>query len=155
MNAPTSPFLPTSARAPCCRDTCLQASDRRRPSARHLSIKHLPILLCAMILLLPRASSGQEGHHGVGHESWHENFYSKLLRKDTKTSCCNLSDCRPTESRMVGDHYEVKVDGAWVRVPKEAIQNVAAPDGGAHVCAPAQVGRNRGTIYCVVLPPET
>jgi len=41
---------------------------------------------------------------------------------------------------MVDDHYEVKVDGAWLRVPKEAIQNVAAPDGGAHVCAPAQVG---------------
>jgi hypothetical protein len=26
-------------------------------------------------------------------------------------------DCRPTQSRMVDDHYEVKVDGEWVRVP--------------------------------------
>ena len=56
---------------------------------------------------------------------------------------------------MVNDHYEVMVDGEWLPVPKEAIQNVSAPDGGAHVCAPRQNGRNKGTIYCVVLPPET
>jgi hypothetical protein len=155
MNAPTSPLLPRSARLPFSANTCLQASDRRRPSAKHLSIKHLSILLCVMVLLLPKASSGQEGHHGVGHESWHENFYSKLVRKDTKTSCCNLSDCRPTEARMVDDHYEVKVDGAWLPVPKEAIQNISAPDGGAHVCAPPQVGVTKGKVYCVVLPPET
>jgi len=116
----------------------------------------LIILLCVMLISsLPTVSFGQDGHHGVGHDSWHENFYSTLIRKDTKTSCCNLSDCRPTQSRMVNDHYEVKVDGAWVQVPKEAIQNVAAPDGGAHVCAPAQIGAAKGKIYCVVLPPET
>jgi hypothetical protein len=156
MNAPTSRLRPISARAPCFANSCLKASDRRRPSAKHLPIKHLPILLCAMaLLILPRASFGQEGHHGVGHDSWHENFYSKLVRKDTKTSCCNLSDCRPTEARMVDDHYEVKVDGAWLRVPKEAIQNISAPDGGAHVCAPPQVGVTKGKVYCVVLPPET
>jgi hypothetical protein len=162
MSAPTLPLQPTSARA----HSSLQASDRCRPSAKrvainHLAIKHLatkqlPILLSVIVLLiLPRESSGQEGHHGVGHESWHESFYSTLMRKDTKTSCCNMSDCRPTESRMVGDHYEVKVDGAWVSVPKEVIQNISAPDGGAHVCAPPQIGASKGKVYCVVLPPET
>lgn len=89
------------------------------------------------------------------HETWHQDFYSKLVRKDTKTSCCNMTDCRPSESRMVGDHYEVKVEGQWLSVPKQAIQNIAAPDGGTHVCAPAQVGSHKGEIYCVVLPPET
>jgi len=118
--------------------------------------KYLSILLFAIsVLFLPSVSFGQDGHHGVGHETWHEGFYSKLVRKDTNVSCCNLSDCRPTQSRMVDDHYEVKVDGAWLRVPKEAIQNVAAPDGGAHVCAPEQVGAAKGKVYCVVLPPET
>jgi hypothetical protein len=33
---------------------------------------------------------------------------------------------------MVGDHYEVKVDGEWMRVPSDKINNVVAPDGGAH-----------------------
>jgi hypothetical protein len=31
-------------------------------------------------------------------------------------------DCRPTQSRMVGDHYEVKVDGEWVPVPNNEDQ---------------------------------
>jgi len=38
-------------------------------------------------------------------------FYLKLNRNDGEGTCCNLMDCRPTQSRMVGDHYEVKVDG--------------------------------------------
>jgi hypothetical protein len=113
-------------------------------------------LLCIVaVLTVPTLSLAQEGQYGVGHDTWHHSFYSKLIRKDTKTSCCDLTDCRPTVSRTVGDHYEVKVDGIWLPVPKEAIQNVVAPDGGAHVCAPKQIGANRGTIYCVVLPPET
>jgi hypothetical protein len=55
---------------------------------------------------------------------------------------------------MVGDHYEVKVDGEWTPVPNDKINNVVAPDGGAHVCAPRQTGPNKGVLFCVVLPPE-
>src|SRR6516165_10199251 len=100
------------------------------------------------------SATAQEGYHGVDHEKWHQNFYSKLKRNDGQGSCCNLMDCRPTQSRMVGDHYEVKVDGAWTRVPYDKINNVVAPDGGAHVCAPRQVGQNKGVIFCVILPSE-
>ena len=53
---------------------------------------------------------------------------------------------------MVGDHYEVKVDGEWMPVPNDKINNVVAPDGGAHVCAP--LGRNKGVLFCVILPSE-
>ena len=95
-----------------------------------------------------------DGRFGEGHEQWHESFYSKLMRRDTHTSCCNLSDCRPTQMRMVGDHYEVKVEGAWTAVPDGVIQHIAAPDGGAHVCAPRQEGTNKGVLYCVILPPD-
>ena len=100
---------------------------------------------------------GPQGRHGVGHEYWHEQFYSRLIRKDTKTSCCNLTDCVPTQSRMVGDGYEVLVEGEWTPVPQHLIQNVTAPDGGAHVCFPKQPHRDypKGTLFCVVLPPET
>ena len=85
---------------------------------------------------------------------WHQGFYSTLKRNDGQGSCCNLMDCRPTQSRMVGDHYEVKVDGEWMRVPSDKINNVVAPDGGAHVCAPRQVGPNKGVLFCVILPSE-
>ena len=56
---------------------------------------------------------------------------------------------------MVGDHYEVKVDGEWMRVPGDKINNVVAPDGGAHVCAPRpRVGPNKGVLFCVILPSK-
>lgn len=113
------------------------------------------IRIAPLLCFFPFAVSAQEGQYGVDHAQWHENFYSKLVRKDKKTSCCSLLDCRPTQSRMIGDHYEVKVEGEWTPVPKDVIQNVTAPDGGAHVCAPKQQGANKGVLYCVVLPPET
>lgn len=94
-----------------------------------------------------------QGHHGIGHDQWHEAFYSKLRKKDG-TSCCNLNDCMPTQSRMIDDRYEVLVEGVWTPVPKDVIKNITAPDGGAHVCAPKQWGASKGVLYCVVLPPE-
>jgi len=96
----------------------------------------------------------QEGDYGTGHDKWHQGFYSTLKRNDGQGPCCSLMDCRPTQSRMVGDHYEVKVDGEWMAVPNDKINNVVAPDGGAHVCAPRQVGPNKGVLFCVILPSE-
>jgi hypothetical protein len=101
------------------------------------------------------SASAQDGYYGIGHGKWHEEFYSKLKRNDGRGSCCNLMDCRPTQSRMVNDHYEVKVDGVWTPVPSDKINDVTAPDGGAHVCAPEQNDKNKGTLFCVVLPPQT
>jgi hypothetical protein len=66
-----------------------------------------------------------------------------------------MTDCRPTQSRKISGYYEVKVDGEWVPVPENKINHVDAPDGGAHVCAPRQEGRNKGVLYCVILPPES
>jgi hypothetical protein len=100
------------------------------------------------------SAAAQEGYYGIGHDKWHRDFYSKLKRNDGQGSCCNLMDCRPTQSRMVGDHYEVKVDGAWTPVPYDKINTVVAPDGGAHVCAPRQMGPNKGVLFCVILPFE-
>ena len=105
-------------------------------------------------LVLYVSAAAQEGNYGVGHERWHQGFYSRLKRNDGRGSCCSLMDCRPTQSRAVNGHYEVKVEGEWVAVPEDKINKVIAPDGGAHVCAPRQVGANKGVLYCVVLPPE-
>jgi hypothetical protein len=107
----------------------------------------------AASVLLYASTAAQEGHYGAGHDKWHQDFYSKLRRNDGGL-CCNLMDCRPTQSRMVSDHYEVKVDGEWMAVPNDKINNVVAPDGGAHVCAPRQVGHNKGVLFCVILPSE-
>ena len=111
-------------------------------------------IVCVFAIFVCVRAVAQEGYYGAGHDRWHMEFYSKLNRNDGKGTCCNLMDCRPTQSRMVGDHYEVKVDGEWTPVPNDRINNVVAPDGGAHVCAPPQKGSNKAVLFCVVLPPE-
>src|SRR5262245_43785872 len=78
-------------------------------------------IICFASMLLCVRAAAQEGHYGVGHDRWHKDFYLKLNRNDGKGTCCNLVDCRPTQSRMVGDHYEVKVDGEWTPVPNDKI----------------------------------
>jgi hypothetical protein len=101
------------------------------------------------------AAGAQEGFSGHNHDRWHHGFYQTLIRPDTKTPCCNLTDCRPTSGRQVGDHYEVKVNGAWVSVPRDKILKKTAPDLGFHVCAPFKFDGQPDHLYCVVIPPET
>jgi hypothetical protein len=106
-------------------------------------------------LLLSTGASAQEGYIGQGHNQWHQEFYQHLVSPDTKMSCCNLSDCRPTSGRAMGDHYEVKINGAWISVLPGKVVKKSAPDQGFHVCAPRDFGGKPEQVYCVVLPPET
>src|SRR5262250_1743191 len=53
-------------------------------------------------------AAAQEGYLGHDHDKWHRSYYQMLLRPDTKTPCCNLTDCRPTSGKRVDDHYEVR-----------------------------------------------
>jgi hypothetical protein len=106
----------------------------------------LGVAVVAMCLCV--AAAAQEGYYGVGHGKWHENFYSKLRRNDGGGSCCNVMDCRPTQSRMVDGHYEVKVDGVWTPVPSDKINDVAAPDGGAHVRSRTERQEQGNSILC-------
>jgi hypothetical protein len=100
------------------------------------------------------AAVGQEGYLGHDHEKWHHGFYQTLERPDTKSPCCNLTDCRPTSGRQVDGHYEVKVNGAWVSVPAGKILKQSAPDLGFHVCSPFKFDGQPDHLYCVVVPPE-
>lgn len=113
----------------------------------------IAIACCVLSSIFIWPVLAQDGHHGMGHAQYHDDFYLGLQRNGF--SCCNLADCRPTQSRETPQGYEVKVDGDWVVVPYDTILKKAAPDGGAHVCAPKQQGEMKGKVYCVVLPPET
>jgi len=119
------------------------------------AVMNLAVVSALSLLTLPATAA--EGDHGEGHHMWHGQFYSNLIRPDTKTSCCNLADCRPTEIRSAGDHYEVKKDGRWIRVLPEKIVKVAAPDGGAHICAPPSTNPvwAPDEVFCIVMPFET
>lgn len=103
------------------------------------------------LLLAVSAAAAQDGHYGQGHEPWHDGFYRNLTRPDYPGfSCCNMHDCRPTSMRVYEGRVEVKVDGQWVPAPPEKVLRLTAPDWGVHVCA----GKG-GTIFCIILPPET
>lgn len=119
-------------------------------------LKILTTLWLCLVFAVPSDAQEWKGD-GKGHEDWHGSFYSKLVRKDTKTSCCSLADCSPTTARMNYEkgYWEVMVEGVWTEVKEIHIQRISAPDGGAHVCAPKQNHPHVGVIYCVVLPPET
>ena len=111
-------------------------------------------LTIAIFFAMTISAQAQDGFLGHGHSRWHDNFYKQLVRPDAKTSCCNLTDCRPTSGRMVNGNYEVKVNGSWVSVPPSKIVPVSPPDGGYHVCAPFNFKGQPEELYCVVLPPE-
>jgi hypothetical protein len=120
----------------------------------------LRLLLVGSLVGLAGPIAAQENHagrHGDGHDKWHADFYSKLMQPGTKTSCCNLADCRPTKVRSVGDHYEVMKDARWVRVPPDKIVKMTAPDGGAHICAPpvSLTPDDPDYVFCIVMPLET
>src|SRR5258706_7904208 len=90
----------------------------------------ITFMISAVIsLFLCVSAAGQEGYYGVGHDKWHQGFYSNLKRNDGQGSCCNLIDCNPNQSRMVGDHYKAKMDRAGTPVPYDKIENPVAPDG--------------------------
>ena len=112
-------------------------------------------LLPAILIFWFGPAVAQEGYFGQGHENWHQGFYRNLERPDTKASCCNRTDCRPTSGRQVDGHYEVKVNGAWVSVPPSKILKQSAPDLGFHVCTPFRFNGKPDHLYCVVIPPET
>ena len=98
---------------------------------KHRRTDRITFVGSAVVVFLCTNAVAQEGHYGLGHDKWHESFYSTLKRNDGGL-CCNLMDCRPTQSRMIGDHYEVKVDGAWMPVPvafAQALQELGWHDG--------------------------
>src|SRR5215475_10564040 len=74
------------------------------------------------------------GRMGEGHGQFHA-FYQDLFNQKKHITCCHGKDCRPTQSRMHDDKYEVMINGRWHAVDKDAILPKVAPDWGAHICA--------------------
>lgn len=112
------------------------------------------ILIVVVLIALnsgPSRSQHAHGLHGDGHSVMHH-WYKTLKQPGTGMSCCNDEDCRPTETRVVGDAVEVVIDGEWAAVPPEKIVKTPSPDLGSHVCAPKQkVSRSKPHIFCVII----
>jgi hypothetical protein len=78
-------------------------------------------------------------------------WFHSLMQPGTGISCCSEADCRQTDFRIQGDHYEAMIQGQWQKVPAEAILNRNDnPTGRAVVCWTPTLG-----IMCFVRGPET
>jgi hypothetical protein len=78
-------------------------------------------------------------------------WFRSLMQPGTGLSCCSISDCRATESRVKNDHYEALIGENWFVVPPEKIlDRTDNPTGRAVVCWTPQRG-----IVCFVRPTES
>lgn len=78
-------------------------------------------------------------------------WFQSLRQPNTGMSCCSIADCRRTDFRIKGDHYQALVDGQWKTVPPSSILDRADnPTGQAVVCYTPYMG-----IMCFVKGPET
>ena len=95
-----------------------------------------------------------QGYHGQGHDELHHWY---LTLKDWKgRPCCNMQDCRPTQSRYRDTDVEVMLNGEWTKVPPHKILPETSPDLRTHVCGPGPKSNYpRGYIFCVVLGPSS
>lgn|SRR5262245_8860212 len=77
-------------------------------------------------------------------------WFQSLRQPGTGASCCSIADCRRTETRINGGHYEAMIDGEWRIVPQHAIlERADNPTGQAVVCYTPTQG-----IMCFIRGPE-
>ena len=78
-------------------------------------------------------------------------WFQGLRQPGTGISCCSMADCRPTDFRTNGSHYEAMIEGEWRVVPPHVIlEQVENPTGHAVVCYTPTRG-----IMCFIRGPET
>lgn len=106
----------------------------------------------AALLSMYGALAHDHGHHGVGHDKLHH-WYRTLMRPDVPhSSCCNETDCRPTQAKLVDGTWHAKVDGEWTPIPETKVNREESYDTQAHVCAPKAGLYPKGFVYCFVKP---
>ncbi len=105
-------------------------------------------ILAAMIASLTQAASGAPPEDA---DPALAPWFNDLRQPWTNALCCSMADCRATESRVRGNHYEAFVGGEWRVVPDDKVlQRSDNPTGHAVVCWTPGAG-----VLCFVRAPES
>ncbi len=106
-----------------------------------------PLISAAMLLLAGTATAAPPPNADPALGPW----FRSLIEPGTGISCCSITDCRATDYRIKGDHYEALIGEAWFAVPPDKIlQRTDNPTGRAVVCWTPQRG-----IVCFVRATES
>jgi hypothetical protein len=106
-----------------------------------ITLGMLPVLLSFPVLLVLMALAW-----GETKSEWFQSLQDARGR-----SCCDQSDCKPTNARFIDGRWEAEFAGAFTPVPDAKILDKESYDGRAYLCAlPDQPGKP--TIYCFVKP---
>src|SRR5271165_6605648 len=106
-----------------------------------------PAVLAALLMLPPPSAAAPPPDADPSLAPW----FNSLQQPGSGISCCSIADCRPVDYRVVGDHYEVFIQGQWLPVPPDKVLTRADnPTGRAVVCWTKVNG-----ILCFVRGPET
>lgn len=166
---PHNPRLALAGLAAPCRAWPRQAAPRpsepSRAGLRRAALLYGMLAVLAIVVLPSSAlaqdrltSSRPQGFFGSGHAENHEH-YQGLLNKQLG-SCCNGTDCRPTQARWDPQRggWDAMVDGVWTFIDNENLvlddawmeaQHHPRWDRQAHICSGS--GPN-ARIYCLIPP---
>ncbi len=75
----------------------------------------------AVVLLLSDRASGAGCQAARERRSGAGAVVPGAAQPGTGISCCSIADCRQTDYRAAGDHYEALVQGRWISVPPEKV----------------------------------
>jgi hypothetical protein len=117
--------------------------------------------ISAMALLITTARAAPPPGQSFDPEM--KEWYSGLRQPQTNIGCCSISDCRPYESRITKDHYEIKVNRRWFAVPNEVVLHRENKAGQPIACLRTQWNQDYAEmpstyepdILCFVPGPET
>lgn len=105
------------------------------------------VLCCMLVLIAGAADARPPPNADMSLAPW----FQGLRQPGTGISCCSIADCRQTDFRIAGGHYEVMIDSQWRAVPPDKIlDRIDNPTGRAVVCYTPTLG-----IMCFIRGPET
>lgn len=102
-------------------------------------------LLTALVLIFiaPRSHGALPEGADLSLAPW----FNGLQQPNTGMSCCSIADCRPVNTRVGPQGWEIEVAGEWRQVPQEVIlRGKENPTGRPVACV------FNGAILCFVEP---
>jgi hypothetical protein len=128
----------------------------RRAGACDRRVRCLTVWLCAGIAFVSNQSD-TFGHDRSEYDSVApevRRWFKTLKVPGTMLSCCDESDCQPTEEAIEGQGYLARApDGTWIEIPDATIlNNTSNPVGSPVLCSTKITHRNvsHWHIYCFV-----